>query len=292
MKFGRHGDQIGISVAQVVGGRRRNFGPHPFFRPTPLLPSRGKAIVVLYLISYETTMLTIARRRILESLLQAPDEWVPLTRLARMVGLAHPTVLAHLGTLQQQGLVQTLDSGTWGRGIRYRPSPATHHVWCDPARKVLAEWSSSGTMDWRFPLVSRVPDLPAQRFLYEWLDRSLARGLLPAHRSRFEKQVPQPPSMRVVVYGSCARGPAPPKSDIDILVLGLRNARVRTQILDVAHEVALTAERSPDIRAPDEKAWRDSLPSFQREIRRDGKTVFTNDFEAPLVERTVGHSHE
>lgn len=233
-------------------------------------------------------MLSHPRRRILEALFEAPDEGWPLVRVARSVRLAHPTVLAHLRRLKEEGLVIAREGGEWGHGSRYSATAATHHLWCDPARGVLADWTSRGPIDWRFPLVSRVPDAPAKKFLYEWLDRAQARGLLPSYRSRFEPQHPPPPAVHIVVFGSCARGDAGPKSDLDLLILGDLARRAGRPLVDLAHDVGLTAGRAPDARVLDDRAWKNATLSFRRSVQTQGKTVFSNDAAARPVEQTTG----
>lgn len=159
--------------------------------------------------------------------------------------------------------------------------------WVDPSNGINLRWQTSSTIDWRFPLVSRIADANAQQFLYEWLDRAQARNFLPAFRSRFEPQDPRPPLLQIIIYGSCARGDAGPKSDLDILLYGESGKRQAEGLITLAHEVALWGGRTPDIRAMDAKGFREAAPTFRSAIQHEGKTIFTNDPDAPFQERPL-----
>jgi predicted nucleotidyltransferase len=175
-------------------------------------------------------------------------------------------------------------------GPRYAALPFLRCEWMDPERGMNATWQSGQRVDWRFPLVSRLGDARAQTFLLEWLDRAQTRGLLPAYKSRFEKQ-DKLPSVQVVVYGSCARGDAGPNSDVDVVLFGDAPKRTLEALKDLAHEVALKGGRSPDVRFMDAAAWEKAGPALRNSIQRDGKTVFTTDVDAAFLERTGPRSH-
>lgn len=212
-----------------------------------------------------------------------------LKDIAQRAGIQPPTALAHLNRLQQEGKVGRVDRP---EGPRYAVLPFIRCEWTDPDHGVQAAWQSSLPVDWRFPLVSRIPDPAAQAFLLEWLDRAQARSLLPPNRSRFEAQAPQPHELHVVVYGSCARGDANAKSDLDILLHGTLPKRMAERLADLAHEVGLQGGRTPDVRILDASGWASAAPSFREAVQRDGKTVFTNQPDGAFLEgRTAAESH-
>jgi predicted nucleotidyltransferase len=207
-----------------------------------------------------------------------------LKEIAQQAGIQPPTALAHLNRLQDEGKVGRVDRP---EGPRYAVLPFIRCEWTDPDHGIQTTWQSSLPMDWRFPLVSRIPDRAAQEFLLEWLDRAQARGFLPAPRSRFEPQEPKPPALQVVVYGSCARGDAHAKSDVDVLLHGALPKRAADRLVGLAHEVGLASGRTPDVRVLDADGWASAAPAFREAVQRDGKTVFTNLPDAPLLESQV-----
>lgn len=207
-----------------------------------------------------------------------------LKDIAQHVGMQPPTVLAHLRRLEAEGKVMRVD---WHEGPRYAVLPSLHCEWIDPDHGMRDAWRTSQPVDWRFPLVTRVRDQRAQRFLVEWLDRAQARGLLPPFRSRHEPKA-DVPLLQAVVYGSCARGDAGPNSDLDVLVVGDLGKKTMTALVDLAHEVALRGDhRNPDVRTLDAKGWGQATAPFRTSIAREGKTVFTNDYDAPFLERPL-----
>ncbi|MES2154209.1 MAG: nucleotidyltransferase domain-containing protein [bacterium] len=199
-----------------------------------------------------------------------------------------PTALAHLRKLQDQGKLQRIQTS---EGPRYAVLPYVSCEWTDPDHGIQTAWQSTHSVDWRFPLVSRVPDASAQDFLYEWLDRAQARGLLPPARSRFEAQSPKPHLLQAVVYGSCARGPAPSKSDVDILLYGDIPKTQVEKLKDLGHEIALKGGRPPDIRSIDAAGWSKATPAFRESIQREGRTVYSNEFGGLFLERPLGAQH-
>ena len=206
-----------------------------------------------------------------------------LKDIAAQAGLQPPTALAHIRRLQDQGKLQRVATPD---GPRYAVLPFVRCEWIDPDHGINTAWQSSRPIDWRFPLVSRVPDQRGQDFLNEWLDRAQARGLLPTSRSRFEKQ-DKLHSLQVIAYGSCARGDAGPNSDLDLLLHGDMPKRGLEALKDLAHEVALKTGRPPDIRLMDTTTWQSASAAFKESIRRDGKTVWSNDYDALFLERAV-----
>ena len=207
----------------------------------------------------------------------------PLKDIAAEAGIQPPTAFVHLRRLEQEGKVEKVATPA---GPRYALHPFLRCEWIDPAQGMQETWQSKVAVDWRFPLVSRVRDDQAKQFLQEWLDRAQARGLLPAHASRFEPQAHRPPEFSIVVYGSCARGDAGANSDIDILMLGDLPKRQMQALKDLAHEVGLKGGRRPDVRLAGSDL-KGAERSFLDAVRREGKTIFTNLPDAPFIESMV-----
>lgn len=209
-----------------------------------------------------------------------------LKDIAAEAGIRPPTALAHLRKLEEEGKVQKVDTPV---GPRYALQPFLRCEWHDPDHGVQQVWQSEVAIDWRFPLVSRVPDPAAQGFLLEWLDRAQARRLLPPSRSRFEPK-PKEASLSIVVYGSCARGDAGATSDIDILLAGDLPKRDLEALKDLADEIALRGGRRPDIRVvgADLKGTGAALVEA---LRREGRTIFTTLPEPAFIERMAPLVH-
>lgn len=218
---------------------------------------------------------------------KAGAEGLRLKDLTEALYLSNAAVLSHLGILQREDLIDTKHEGTWGRGTRYWPRTAFQAIWVNPPAKRLRQWSSTTAVDWRFPLVSRIPDDRAQEFLHRWFDRLQFKGALPRMRSKYNKDSAPPASVQVLVYGSCARGDANARSDLDILIVTDSPKRAAAVLVDLAHEASLGAGRSPDIRILGPKQWKAADAAFKANIRAEGLTVFSNDPNAPFMEDSV-----
>ena len=228
------------------------------------------------------------RRAILEILLRrAGSNGVRLKDLTDELHLSNSAVLSHIGVLQKDHLIDTKHEGTWGRGTRYWPKATFQAVWINTNARAPLQWASGQAIDWRFPLVSRVPDSKAQTCLYHWLDLLQAKKRLPALRSKFHVQSNPPPLVQFVVYGSCARGDAGARSDIDILVYTDGPKKPLAPLVDLAHEASLGTGRSPDVRIIQAKDWRASDPAFQANIRAEGLTIYSTDPNAAFLEDTL-----
>lgn len=210
----------------------------------------------------------------------------PLKDIAAEAGMQPPTALVHLRKLEEEGKVHKVATA---EGPRYAVQPFLRCEWIDPDHGMHETWQAKG-VDWRFPLVSRVRDEPAQRFLLEWLDRAQARNLLPTPLSRWEPAKPARSMLSIVVYGSCARGDAGAKSDIDILVRSDLPKKQADALKALAHEVALKGGRRPDVRIVTHDL-KGAGPALVEALRHEGRTVFTNLPDGHFIESKVAWLH-
>ncbi len=204
-----------------------------------------------------------------------------LKDIAQATQVEPPTALAHLRRLEDEGRISKVQSEF---GPRYAILPFLKIEWQDPASRTNLKWTSNYPVDWRFPLVSRVPDVAAQEFLLRWFDLLLTQEQLPALQPRQLKTNSQRgPRVDFVVYGSCARGDATPRSDIDLLVIGAITKRQGDHFVDAAHEASLGTNRSPDIRAMNLKDWQKAEPTLRANIQKEGLAVYSTDPSRSLI---------
>lgn len=85
-----------------------------------------------------------------------------------------------------------------------------------------------------------------------------------------------------MVYGSCARGDAGARSDIDILLYTDGAKKSLESLVDLAHEASLGTGRSPDVRIIQAKDWRTADAAFRANIGAEGITVYSTDPNAAL----------
>lgn len=201
--------------------------------------------------------MTNLRDEVLRALLSRGE--ATMTELAAQVKRSPPVVYHHLVSLVQEGMVARDDSA--GRPI-YRPLEFVSVTWVDPKTRRLDRWAASGGISWQFPLVSRIADLRARNTVLQFLLRAEARGLFvrphlltgEARRGRATKgrsrgaDPGRAYGLRVVVYGSAARGDLGPNSDVDLVVLQGPSHDASALIDDLAAEVNLESERRLDVR--------------------------------------------
>lgn len=216
----------------------------------------------------------------LRLLLKNPGQ--SLAEIARGTQTTAPATLRRLRNLMDEGLLRAERAGPGNRVKAYYAIPYFSAAWVEPAQGILTSWSVSGPLDWRFPLVSRVPDPASRAFLHDLLDHASGRGLLPPFVTR---EAPSIARLCMAVFGSCARDVAPPKSDLDLLFVG--NSSNARKLFELAHEVALDHPRQLSARLQ-QPADLHSLPeTFRREIAADAKTVWSNDPARFLIESLV-----
>ncbi len=204
-----------------------------------------------------------AGRTLLQLLVgRAGPEGTNIKQLAEWTGLSSAAVHRHLQELVVQGMAVRE-----GRGpkVRYRAVPYFAALWVDPERGIMDSWNTNDPVDWRFPLVTRVPDEPAHAILVRFL-RDLVRAL---------KDQP----FSVLVYGSCAEGNARDKSDLDILLMREDPAQ-DGEVRDLVDEANLWAKRPLDLRIIGD--FQELPEGISRNVREHGKTVYTNRHEGSV----------
>lgn len=246
---------------------------------------------------------------ILEVLQTSPSP-LALSAIADRIDLAPSTVHRHLREMDRLGLVRRTGRR---KDARYEPRPFVSTFWTAPVQALRArtgspawlrfEWGHTGLVDWRFPLVSRLPDVDAQRTILRLLDTAWKRGILtPWLRSANDLDVADdvPPDRRGetqarladpdhhegttwVVYGSAARGDARAESDIDLLVILPANIPdnephppLKAEIAHLVDDINLGASRPIDHVTVPRDGFYDELPTpLRHAIVREGMTVLS-----------------
>ena len=132
-------------------------------------------------------------------------------------------------------------------------------------------------MDWRFPLLTQIPDVTAQQTLLALLLRIQEKGLLfPADLGTRERPVPHL-GLSLIVYGSSARGTARPGSDVDLLSIqdeDKKTVDVREVIEAACADVSLAAPRPIQVKHLLADDVVDLPMGVQETIKKDGLIVF------------------
>lgn len=245
------------------------------------------------------------RERIVRALLARPDG-MGLTELSRSVGMAGPPVLHHLKRLLAEGAAERFVPEGANRA-RYRLRPFLSATWIDPATGTFATWSSPRRVDWRYPLVSRLSDTAIQDSVNLFLRLVEEQGLFHVHaaptpkgRGRKAARGPGPSNVqermraygvRIVAYGSAARGDTGPRSDADLLALTGPALDAKEALLDVAAEANLSAPRRVHLFVFREGDLAKAGNRFADEVRRDGFVIYSSfsggEYEPILREGTA-----
>lgn len=248
-------------------------------------------------------LLTSTREAILRTLLRAGDEGASLSQIADSVGIASPTAHKHLEFLIDEGVVEKPEGPD---APRYLARDFFEATWVDTDHEVLATWKTE-SIDWRFPLVTRVPDPPARRILTRFLEEATVRGLfhpwlqagdLPRPGSVFERDTPSGSQrtvadygVTVVVYGSCARGDAGASSDVDVLVIQPPSGMgldLSEGFEDLAAEANLWADRQIEVKVTCRDEFFTLPESLQGAIVEEGITVYSTFEGGEHIEELEG----
>lgn len=170
----------------------------------------------------------------------------------------------------------------------------------------MYEWTSSPPVDWRFPLVSRLPDAGAQAAVVKllgvcWERGFFWKGMPKPERSKLDDGVKLHPALKrqverigrsidrseigdvFVVYGSCARGDARRDSDVDLLAMLSPRKYERQdcieQFEDMVDEVNLGSGRQIDPLVVSRGMLGEGLFELPQELRKailsEGMTVYS-----------------
>lgn len=237
--------------------------------------------------------------------------------IAARLGIPPSTVSRHLNALADTGLaVRQRDGREVFYQIRRNGYVSFTGPMHSPRGKEWAhlQWRTDQPIDWRFPLVARVPDPDAQTTLRRLLDACDERGLfhpwLAAGQTRRDPETW--PGLHFVVFGSCARGDARADSDLDLLVLADRPdtaSRWHETVEDAVQELNVHAPRGIDLvmvrPEPSHEPDLTTEPRLQRvhpggrrteampeslmaAVRAEGVTVYAADGATFLVEAWRG----
>lgn len=171
--------------------------------------------------------------------------WASLQGLAEDIDLDASTTHRHLAHLLRAGAV-VKEGG--GKETTYGLKPRIEVSWTGTSSRETAsdsdhwlhwQWTGQGPVDWRFPLVSRIPQVDGQRTMQRFLEHCWQRGLLgplgimqapPGEKTssepsrRMMERIGQDmdrlrDGLTFIVFGSYARGDARRDSDLDVLVI-------------------------------------------------------------------------
>ncbi len=259
-------------------------------------------------------------KTILDVLQTSPNP-LALSAVAERVDLAPSTVHRHLSQMDRVGLVRRTGRR---KDARYESRPFVSTFWTAPVHALRArtttstwlrfEWAEGALVDWRFPLVSRLPDADAQRTILRLLDAAWKRGVLTpwlrcAHDVDLAQEIPPDRREEIrsrladpdhhggttwVVYGSAARGDARAESDIDLLVIlpadrpedGPRPP-LKAEIGRLVDDINLGASRSIDLVTVPRDGFFDELPTpLRNAIVREGTTVLSTFPGGEFIEAT------
>lgn len=243
-----------------------------------------------------------------------------LKELAGSIGRSPPATLRNLKILEDRGLVDR--QGRFHESS-YRLATFLQVHWSDQVTgdndnvRLRMQWHSNSSIDWRFPLVSRVPDAAAQEVLCRFLDHGQKRGYftpwlcrkdlpdkidtIADEPNKLETRFPQESyhyPFSVIVFGSCARGDARSGSDLDVLVLygdvGHKDFIAAYDYLwrTIAYQMAPGSARPINLHVRRSSFLRsDRREGLAESVIREGITVYSSDRNAPLVEATRRREH-
>lgn len=239
-----------------------------------------------------------------------------LTEAARAVGLTPPATLRQLATLVAEGLVRREGHQ---KEARYRLEPCLHAVWthAEPGGALAEEWTHRGPVDWRFPLVSRVPDAPARLGIVRLLEQCARQGLFtpwlldhvdpafdghdatwagldPEERLRRLRDPRNHGDVHVYAYGSCVRGDAHAGSDVDLLLVhdltrqGVPPFPYEARVRRVVDALNLGVPRRLDVRVHAEDDLFEGVVGLYERVRREildtAITVFSTSASPRFIE--------
>lgn len=217
-------------------------------------------------------------------MLQAGPEGATLTEVARGLGSQGPPVLHHLRNLVIEGRLARLGEQ---RGPRYVAQRSARIEWIEPRLRRTWSWESRA-IDWRYPLASRLPDAPAQESAALVLRMADEDGLfhLAARRGvgRHPGRAPEASDasavvshgVRVFAYGSCARGDAGPRSDLDLLWLTGPSIDVAREIREITATASLVAPRNIDSKTVPVDKYKRLPGRLREELEREALIVFSS----------------
>lgn len=224
---------------------------------------------------------------------------ISLADAAEEIQRAPSATHRQLMILVQEGLVERVGEQ---KEARYRLASYFKGIWTRPGHPpdgaLVAEWTHRGPMDWRYPLVSRVPDLKAQLTLQRFLDTCARRGVFTpwfaytldfernggndawanltpeARRARLADPANHGP-VTVYAYGSCVNGTAREESDLDLIVLydltkgGVPPFPYNGVIREIVGDLNLGAPRRIDVRVYAEDEFFDGLVNLYERVRKE-----------------------
>lgn len=221
------------------------------------------------------------------------EETLSLSQLADRLDKSPSYLSERLGKLADEGWVHRQPTRTAeGRTVNFAPAEGLMVRWVSPHQGVAREWKCIGEIDWRYPLVSQVPDGKARDTLVAFLARLREKDLLDPH-ALSEADLPDDTGedlfhlgLSIIVYGSCARGQAQPGSDVDVIVVQAASQvpdpeeadtnaiTVTDEVRDIASEVGLETPRPLQVTVESVDTVHDLPGHIQRALASEGLVVY------------------
>lgn len=219
------------------------------------------------------------RAALLEALVKAGGE-IALSEAADAIGLTASATHRQLALLVKEGVVHREGRQ---KEARYRLASCLHAVWthAGPDASLAEEWTHRGDVDWRYPLVTRVPDEAARQSLVRLLEACSRRGVFASDAS-----------VNVYAYGSCVRGDAHAGSDVDVLLVHRQPAGAPAfpdeAVRDIVSELNLGVPRRLDVRVYAEDGFFAGLVDLYERVRKEilatAITIYSTDAAPRFIE--------
>ncbi len=221
------------------------------------------------------------------------EETLPLSKLVKELGKSPSYLSERLGRLAEEGWLRREHEPTaQGRIANFAPGAGLMVRWVSQDEPVAKQWVCHGEIDWRYPLVSQVPDEQARDTLTALFDQLRQEHLLdprriaPSERPGSVEDETNHMGLSIIVYGSCARGHAQPGSDVDLIVVQAEGREreggewvqdavdVEDQVREIVANVGLHTPRSIQVLVERVDTVPELPPQLLRALANEGLVVY------------------
>jgi len=254
------------------------------------------------------------------TLLAGTTDPLSLAEISTQIARSPPATHRQLQLLAARGIVERRGSH---KDARYSLAASVEIAWTVPARGsehgFAHRWRHPGEMDWRFPLVSRLNDVPAQWALTRFLEAARDMGLFtpwlvdhiddkkrgsndvwadlsPRTRRERRRAPTNHGDVHMYAYGSCVTGAAHVGSDLDLVVVydlpknDVPAFPYEREIEAIVKPLNLGSARRLDVRVFGEDAFFVGLVAMHERVRRSildsAITVFSTATQPRYIERS------